>query len=993
MSCSTPLLIVTIDTECDKSANWRTADPLGFRGVTHAIPSRLQPLFARTGIRPTYLLSPEVMTDPESCQTLRSLSGVELASHLHGDYMVPHIKTWDYAGTITDEMQWEYPPELERAKLAALTELFHQQFGRLPTSFRAGRFGIGPHTGRWLRELGYLVDSSVTPHICWTSRHGVKRPDFRGFPERPYTVAPEGSIATPGKSDFLEVPVTILPPGTVPANNGRDPIWFRPWYSDGETLCHILRHVADGKPENGLHRPLVMMFHNVELMAGASPYPQTEADVERYLQMMARVFELAAQLGIQSCTLTEYYQRHMDHLASNPARATPYSVCQRVIGSSAPCSPEVNLPVALVEAALARHRVEPWFSYAFRQRSARWDCWRPCEWVLKHFPKDAPVLSLGAGVGFNLFWLAQHGFSDLLGLDLDPAAIAAGQEIAREAGLPVHLWVDDALKPQWLPAKKFGVIEALIWVCLAEEFPLAKVLERYLPHLAAGGVFIVDIIDAAYNSWPDNQYHTQDRDKPMADRRGSEYKHRFTEPQVRQMFEDKRMTLTDVIRESTGIPKTVYVAAQQTVAAPPMRVPPIAPSNRIISTAAVNLPESLPGHSVVPRNRSQAGAAIVPLTLAPERMCPITSPHNRGGSPLPHPIAGHIAAIKAPPCQSAPQTRILPPRITTGRPHILLIADVPNWIFERHARTLHGLLSGTFQFTLAFQNQTFKEEDFDLIYPLEFNLVPASRIGEPGKYVTGIRSHLTWQSLEFQPLARQLAQSFRRVHVVSRRLQKIFQPLLPEVELLSHGVNTSFFTPATTAGQSGTRLRLGWAGNRLSASRKGFKEIIEPLGKLPGVELVFCGYSDRNLSFEQMRDFYNSLDGYVCASDVEGNNNSLLEAAAMQRAIITTDNGAVPEYLTHDHNALIVKRKFPAFAQAVKQLRDDPERRIRLGAAARESVKSKFEWRVMAERYKDFFLRALEQKSEPSSDVPAQTGPPESAPGWRAYCDAFRAGK
>jgi glycosyltransferase involved in cell wall biosynthesis len=560
-----PFLIVTIDTECDKSANWRTATPLSFKGVTHAIPSRLQPLFARTGVRPTYLLSPEVITDPESCDVLRSLQGVELTSHLHGDYVTPQIKTWNFAGTITDEMQWEYPPELERAKLATLTELFEQQFGRRPTSFRAGRFGISAHTGRWLRELGYLVDSSVTPHICWTGRNGEKRPDFRNFPERPYTVAPDGNIWTPGKSDFLEVPVTVLAPGTVPANKPRDPIWFRPWYSDAETLCDVLRHVAEEKAADGLHRPLVMMFHNVELIAGASPYPQTEAEVERYLQMLERVFALAVKLGIKFCTLTEYYRHYMAGLASNSAPALSDSARPQTVSEfSSPCAPEVNLPVALVEAALTRHGVHAWFNYAFRQRAERWDCWRPCEWVVRHFPKDAPVLSLGAGVGYNLFWLAQHGFTDLHGLDIDAGAIAAGQDIAREAGLPVRLWVDEALKPAWLPAKKFAVIEALVWVCLTDEFPLEELLDRYLPHLAAGGVFIVDIIDAAYNLLPDNQYHTQDRGKPVAERRPSEYKHRFSEAQIRQIFESKGMTVAAVIRESASTPKAVYVASQQT---------------------------------------------------------------------------------------------------------------------------------------------------------------------------------------------------------------------------------------------------------------------------------------------------------------------------------------------------------------------------------------------------------------------------------------------
>jgi len=305
-------LIITIDTECDKLSDWYTASPLAFRGVTEAIPQRLQPLFASFGIRPTYLLSPEVITNIECRSVLREISNAELGSHLHGEHIVPLIKTWDFAGRRTDDMQWEYPPELEHAKLATLTELFIQQFGYAPKSFRAGRFGISHYTGRCLQELGYWVDSSVTPHVTWTSQAGHKRPDFRGFSEIPYRIDRNGDIWNPGESNFLEVPVTILPYGTVPSVNANEPIWFRPWYSDSDTLCNIMRYVVSQPPENGHRRPLVMMFHNVELIAGASPYPQTDADVTRFLDMLKRVFELSNKMGIKSRTLSEYYQQYCE---------------------------------------------------------------------------------------------------------------------------------------------------------------------------------------------------------------------------------------------------------------------------------------------------------------------------------------------------------------------------------------------------------------------------------------------------------------------------------------------------------------------------------------------------------------------------------------------------------------------------------------------------------------------------------------------------------
>jgi tetratricopeptide (TPR) repeat protein len=151
---------------------------------------------------------------------------------------------------------------------------------------------------------------------------------------------------------------------------------------------------------------------------------------------------------------------------------------------------------------------------------------------------------------------------------------------------------------------------------------------------------------------------------------------------------------------------------------------------------------------------------------------------------------------------------------------------------------------------------------------------------------------------------------------------------------------------------------VGWAGNRVNKT-KGFEELIAPLGRLPGVELVFCGYMDKNLDLEGMRRFYDSIDVYICSSAQEGNNNSLLEAASMERAILTTDNGTVPEYLHHRQSALIVERELPLLIQAVCELRDDPGLRRSLGMAARQAVIARFDWSQMAPRYAEFFHRAI----------------------------------
>lgn len=291
------------------------------------------------------------------------------------------------------------------------------------------------------------------------------------------------------------------------------------------------------------------------------------------------------------------------------------------------------------------------------------------------------------------------------------------------------------------------------------------------------------------------------------------------------------------------------------------------------------------------------------------------------------------------------------------RPRILLIADVPNWIFARHCEALKRHLSDEFEFHVAYRGDPFREDDFDLIYPLEWNLLTADQIGTPSKYVTGIRSHISWHALDFSVVVAHLRQHYQAIHVVSRRLEEVFAESLP-VHYVTHGLNTAFFTPTTSSDQGGHQVRLGWAGNRKSPA-KGFEAFVEPLGDLPGVELAFCGYSDQHLTPEGVRDFYDSLDIYVCSSETEGNNNALLEAACMGRAIVTTDNGTVPEYLQDEVSALIVPRELPAFVAAVQRLQADPDLRRRLGGNARRAVLERWDWRDKAQDYRRFFWQAL----------------------------------
>jgi hypothetical protein len=296
-------LCVSIDCECDKGPAWRTRRPLGFDGVHVGIAERLHPLFRRLGAKPTYLLSPELLRDEHCVERLASLDDCELGTHLHGELAEPGA----FEPEITDAVQRDYPPELERAKLTWLTRTFRDAFNRAPQSFRAGRFGIGTSTISILDDLGYTVDSSVTPHVDWSDvSPGLS---FVGAPTQPYHPDPHDP-AKRGAARLLEVPVTIRPSALsrVPLlGKHAEHRWLRPTRSSGDALVSIVRETLEAEQVARPERPVVLnaMFHNVEVTPGTSPYAATEGEARRIVERLAALLEFARHEGIACIGLSE----------------------------------------------------------------------------------------------------------------------------------------------------------------------------------------------------------------------------------------------------------------------------------------------------------------------------------------------------------------------------------------------------------------------------------------------------------------------------------------------------------------------------------------------------------------------------------------------------------------------------------------------------------------------------------------------------------------
>lgn len=110
---------------------------------------------------------------------------------------------------------------------------------------------------------------------------------------------------------------------------------------------------------------------------------------------------------------------------------------------------------------------------------------------------------------------------------------------------------------------------------------------------------------------------------------------------------------------------------------------------------------------------------------------------------------------------------------------------------------------------------------------------------------------------------------------------------------------------------------------------------------------------------EDIRPWLEAADIFVLPSYREGFPNSLLQAGAMELPSIATDVCGCNEIVRDGVNGLLVPaRDEEALRQAMAVLRDDPERRRRMGAQAADLVKSKFSCHIVWEALLHFYGRA-----------------------------------
>ena len=313
---SRPIVAITIDTEED---NWGEYSWDGATVQNIQLLPRLQEVFDRHGARPTYLVGYAPLTAAGSVGVLGELaerSDVEIGSHCHPWNTPPRTDPG-----MEHSMMFRFSEEVNLRKIDAVRDRTTAELGVTPTSFRAGRWGMGPTVTKALHRSGFHLDCSVTPLVDWSSIGG---PDYGRAPLMPYRFDPERPLVPDSSGAMVQLPTTVgfnrgdqvrkarvrraletsvLSKLKVVGGLDKLGLLAMRWLSPETTSGREMIKLVDGWMGDGRNF-LQMTFHSCTLLPGATPFVRDEGDQLRFLGWVDEVLGHLSRCDAQFETLS-----------------------------------------------------------------------------------------------------------------------------------------------------------------------------------------------------------------------------------------------------------------------------------------------------------------------------------------------------------------------------------------------------------------------------------------------------------------------------------------------------------------------------------------------------------------------------------------------------------------------------------------------------------------------------------------------------------------
>ncbi|GAB2533629.1 glycosyltransferase [Rufibacter soli] len=351
--------------------------------------------------------------------------------------------------------------------------------------------------------------------------------------------------------------------------------------------------------------------------------------------------------------------------------------------------------------------------------------------------------------------------------------------------------------------------------------------------------------------------------------------------------------------------------------------------------------------------------------------------------------------------------------ILKAKPRVALVVDIKDWAFHNISKNIVKELSSKYEFDIYFHADYSYEKWLDL-YPIlfkkkhdiilvfwrpilkhlfsldlknyleyKFNISREDfqNFLNDTVILTGVYDHIFLKEDEIRENKDIFTNHVDGYFLASNLLKGIYENITDypsPYTVIQDGVSKeSFFRkPERRLSHGNQPLIVGWAGNSKwrwdddGVDHKGFLTIIKPtIEELKkegyNIELVYADKQEpsTHISPNKMNSFYNGIDVYVCASDIEGTPNPVLESMSCGIAVISTDVGIVTEVFGKKQSQFILKeRTKQELKEKLKTLINDRDLLEQLAEENLIRIKH-WTWESKCERFDEMFEYYLFKQS------------------------------
>lgn len=300
---------------------------------------------------------------------------------------------------------------------------------------------------------------------------------------------------------------------------------------------------------------------------------------------------------------------------------------------------------------------------------------------------------------------------------------------------------------------------------------------------------------------------------------------------------------------------------------------------------------------------------------------------------------------------------------------ILLVADEPGWVFERHCKEIQDRLT-EYHIDIAYHRQNIPElsKKYDCVYvcdPMPMLYPPAN------KTIMGLRNEFLYREHPngakglykdgFPGRCVSIKDKCCIFHVVNKNLMNVFKDVVIDKPLIlvQHGVDENVFDKEKYQREKHDGIRISGAGR--NSPNKGFGIIKKACNEL-NIKCITAKYGKNKLSKNKMPEFYMQVDVHVCMSKTEGLNNTVLEAGAMGIPVISTRSGAAEEIIRDGKNGYLIERDVQSLISAIRKL-ENVKLRETMGQELYIEIMNNWKWASRIEDFRKMFnLYFKEQK-------------------------------